>query len=131
MKCLLSVILIILFMACGRDLAMEKELKQIDSLCLVEPEKAVGLLSSIGLHIQHEDEHTLRLWQMLCIKAHDKADMPIDADSIYSIINNVVAYFDKHGTVEERIEAYYYQGRVNHERHDGPRAVKAYLTAID
>ena len=99
-----------------------------DSLCSSNPRQAIRLLKSLEAVAQKEDEHTLRLWQMLCIKAQDKADMPLTSDSI---IQEVVRYFDKHGSAKERIEAYYYLGRVNHELYNNPQAVTAYLTAID
>ena len=98
-----------------------------DSLCSSDPERAVTLLNSLEPIVQ-QDEHTLRLWQLLCIKAQDKADKPLTSDSI---IQEVVRYFDKHGSAKERIEAYYYLGRVSHELYNNPQAVTAYLTAID
>lgn len=119
---------IILWGACKQNSALTKELEYADSLCCVEPEKAIVLLDSLGQDVQNADEHTQRLWQMLCIKAQDKADRPLTSDSI---IKNVVAYFDKHGTPKEQVVAYYYLGRIYHELHDGPRAVKAYLKAIE
>ena len=114
--------------ACKHESALTKELEYADSLCCVEPETAIILLDSLEHKIQSTDEHTLRLWQLLCIKAQDKADHPLTSDSI---IKNVVAYFDKHGTPKEQVEAYYYLGRVSTEMHNGPQAVQALLKASD
>ncbi len=103
-------------------------LERADSLCCTEPEAATTMLQSMEQTVQKEGEHALRRWQMLCIKAQDKAYKPITTDSI---IKKVVAYFDAHGTAKEQVEAYYYLGRTYQELHDSPEAVRAYLKAID
>ncbi|MBQ9641777.1 MAG: hypothetical protein IJV06_09520 [Bacteroidaceae bacterium] len=103
-------------------------LERADSLCCTEPEAATTMLQSMEQTVEKEGEHALRRWQMLCIKAQDKAYKPLTTDSI---IKEVVAYFDAHGTIKEQVEAYYYLGRTYQELHDSPEAVRAYLKAID
>ena len=103
-------------------------LERADSLCCIEPEAAITMLQSMEQTVEKEGEHALRRWQMLCIKAQDKAYKPLTTDSI---IKEVVAYFDAHGTIKEQVEAYYYLGRTYQELHDCPEAVRAYLKAID
>jgi len=126
MKRLILYFSIVCLVACQTEPALKAELECADSLCMVAPNEAGVLLDSLKGYVWQESEHTLRLWQLLRIKAQDKADRPLTSDTI---IKKVVAYFDKHGSVKERIEAYYYLGRTYHELHDSPRAVTAYLTS--
>ena len=114
--------------ACKPNHTIQADWIAMDSLCAQDPEQAIGRLEQMALQVNPDNEWAWHRWQLLRIKAQDKADRPLVSDSI---IKKVVAYFDGHGSVRERIEAYYYLGRTYHELHDSPRAVTAYLTAID
>jgi len=116
---------IILMGACTPNHTMPADWMAVDSLCAKDPEQAIGRLEQLALQVNPDNEWAWHRWQLLRIKAQDKADRPLASDSI---IKKVVAYFDRHGSVKERIEAYYYLGRTYHELHDSPRAVTAYLT---
>lgn len=61
-------------------------------------------------------------------KARDKAFVRHKSDST---MKGVVAYFEKHGTPNERLESYYYMGSVYRDLHDSPKAVVWYRRGID
>ena len=42
-----------------------------------------------------------------------------------TLMRRVVAYYDEHGTANERMEAYYLLGSVQRDLHDAPKAMKA------
>ena len=67
-------------------------------------------------------------YHLLEIRLQDKSDMiPRSPDAIESIVH----YFDRRGSDEERMEAYYYQGSVYRDLKDYPRAVTSFLTVLD
>ena len=119
---------LVILLACQPNSDVHSEWIAIDSLCVANPEQAISQLEQMALKVNSKDEWAWHRWQLLRIKAQDKADRPLTTDSI---IKTVVSYFDKSGSADERIEAYYYLGRTYHELYDTPRAVTAYLTAIE
>ena len=65
-------------------------------------------------------------YDLLQVKAHDKAFIPHTSDSLMKL---VLEYYQNHGSVNERLEAMYYIGSVYRDLHDSPRALKWYLEA--
>lgn len=47
-----------------------------------------------------------------------------------TLMRQVVAYYDEHGTANERMEAYYLLGSVQRDLHDAPKAMKAFRDGI-
>lgn len=48
-----------------------------------------------------------------------------------TLMQQVVAYYDKHGTPNERMEAHYLHGSVLRDLHEAPRAMKAFMDGIN
>ncbi|MBP3830590.1 MAG: hypothetical protein ILA06_09930 [Bacteroidaceae bacterium] len=117
-----------IFFSCRPDFSVITALERADSLCLIKPKAAVSMLDSLESIVYGRDEKILRWWQLLTIKARDKADLPLTTDSI---IRKVVVYFDDKGPAKKKVEAHYYLGRTYVEIHDRPRAVSEFLKVID
>ena len=118
----------LLFVSCKQQTSVERRIVSLDSLADYRPDSALTKLLNLEDTVQKQQEHVLRRWQLACIKAEDKSDVPFVSDSLIKII---VPYFDKHGSVAEQIEAHYYWGRTYYELHDSPRAVSSFLSAIE
>lgn len=128
MKYLTCFILALCLWCCNRTTPqLPTVLSKADSLCCVCPLEALVMLDSIkeictsNPYIQHK-------WELIYLKAQDKSNIPLTTDSV---IKRLIEFFDNEGTTEDRIESYYYLGRVYTELHDYPKAASAFLTAID
>ena len=47
-----------------------------------------------------------------------------------TLMRQVVAYYDEHGTANERMEAYYLLGSVQRDLHDAPKAMESFLKGV-
>lgn len=105
-------------------------LHRADSLCGVNPRQALRVLDSIAPEMNKGDEYVRNKYALLTIKARDKAFIT-HTDSTLDSIKEIVKFYDAHGTENERIEAYYYQGSVYRDLHDFPQTVRNYTNALD
>lgn len=117
--------LLLLLLSCQQQ-SSHLELDVVDSLCYVNPEKAMEMLE----HYQSVKGKMPRAVQMrydlLQTKARDKAMVSHTSDSV---MKRVVDYYARHGSVNERLESMYYLGSVYRDLHDSPRALSWYLKA--
>ena len=108
---------------CSHDNMYDRQFELADSLMVARPDSALGILRDMS-------EPTDRVQRMrhalLLTDAMNKCDVPFDSDSV---MQKVVAYYDKTGTANERMRANYLLGRVYHELGDGPQALEYYLKA--
>ena len=118
----------LLFASCRQRTPIVRRIISLDSLADFAADSALKELHGLESQVQVESEYALRRWQLACIKAQDKAYIPHISDSV---IKDVVAYFERYGTVEEKIESYYYLGSVYRDLHDSPKSLSAFLTATD
>ena len=116
---------LLLLLSCQQQ-SSHLELDVVDSLCYVNPEKAMEMLE----HYQSVKGKMPRAVQMrydlLRTKARDKAMVSHTSDSV---MKRVVDYYARHGSVNERLESMYYLGSVYRDLHDSPRALSWYLKA--
>lgn len=102
------------------------ELDAVDSLCNVDPGKALEQLDTYQNVVHRAPKRARMRYDLLQVKAHDKAFIPHTSDSLMKL---VLEYYQNHGSVNERLEAMYYMGSVYRDLHDSPRALKWYLEA--
>lgn len=90
------------------------------------PREALARLEEIDRsRLSTADRH---YYDLLLIKAHDKAYDDHDSDSL---ICDVIAWYDEHRYDPRYAEALYYGGRVCSDLGDFPRALKYYEEALD
>ena len=58
------------------------------------------------------------------------------ADTVFTerwlpTVDSLVAYFDRHGSANERMMAHYVQGRVHHDMGEAPQALECYQRAVE
>lgn len=105
-------------------------LSQADSLCDIDPRRAMRMLDSIAPEMEKENTYARNRHALLAIKARDKAFVPHTPQTLDSI-RPVVEFYDAHGNSNERIEAYYYRGSVCRDLHDFPQTVRCYTKALE
>lgn len=99
-----------------------------DSLIYCEPDSAVALLKHLEGAMAFEPKATQMYYQLLNIKARDKAYITHTSDSLIKI---VVRYYEDKKDRERLPEAYYYAGRVYRDLGDAPRALGFFQNALE
>lgn len=124
----LGVICFLLLFACSLDTELEMKLQSIKALGDIDPHSAFEQLDSLSDAMSGSSTRTTMLRDLLEIRLKDKAYLQPDSDSN---ILQIVEYFDKHGDVKERQEAYYYAGSNYRDWNDLPRSLEYYLKSVD
>lgn len=99
-----------------------------DSLVNVKPDSAIVILTSLKDSMKSQTKATQMYYQLLCIKAKDKAYIHNTSDSL--ILPVLHYYIEKN---DKRIlpEAYYYAGRVYRDLGDAPQALEYFRKALE
>lgn len=113
--------------ACG-DKRTYAEINRIDSIAVKSPQVAVGMADSMmradSAEMSTREQMKLRLVRG---RARNSAGMPLGSEQE---IRAVADYFEKHGTNNERMSAYYVLGSVYRDREDYPQALEGYYKAL-
>ncbi len=118
---------LITFLGCnGRR--MTAQLDAISQMANNQPDSALTLLSQLEPQKADWSEGDRMYFELVRLKAQNKAFITFTTDTI---INKVVSYFQDHGTANERMLAYYLQGRVYADMGEAPQALQAYYDAIE
>lgn len=112
--------------SCGNR-PFPRALQVADSLTYCQPDSAVALLQQMKESILAEPEATQMRYNLLCIKAQDKAYITHTSDSL---IQQVVRYYRKHKNPKYLPEALYFAGRVYRDLGDAPQALEYFQRAI-
>lgn len=125
---LLSVCLLLLCChACHRK-PYPAILQAADTLTYTHPDSACNLLERLKDSILTEPQSTQMYYQLLSIKARDKAYITHTSDSL---IQQVLRYYEKKNDKRHLPEAYYYGGRVYSDLGDAPQALGYYQKAAE
>jgi len=103
-----------------------RELLVADSLISENPEKATAMLDSMKAEMPTAPEHERMYYELLRIKAADKAYENHKSDST---ILKLIDYYENGGDTRILPEAYYYAGSVYRDMNDAPRAIDFYQKA--
>lgn len=99
-----------------------------DSIVDTAPDSAVALLVQLKDSILSEPTSTRMYYNLLSIKAHDKAYIPHTSDSL---ILQVIHYYEHKEDEKCLPEAYYYAGRIYRDLGDAPQALDYFQKAVD
>lgn len=126
-KLLLLILLLACFYGCGNK-PYPRTMQIADSLVNTYPDSALALLEQLTGSIERESEATQMYYQLLTVKAKDKAYKPHTSDSI---IKQVVSYYEIQKDKAHLPEALYYAGRIYHDLNDAPQALDYYQKAME
>ena len=101
-----------------------------DSLMRTRPDSALKLLYSLTPEGKPFPlgEGWGEAYYLLLLDAQNKCDTVFRSDTLQRAL---VSYYDRHGTPNERMRAYYLLGRACHDMGEAPRALDCYQQAID
>lgn len=98
-----------------------------DSLTNTNPDSAIIYLNKLKDHIETAPRSVQMYYQLLCIKANDRAYIPHSSDSIIlPILNYYKQTDDLHLP-----ETYYYAGRIYRDLGDAPQALDYFNNTLD
>ncbi|MDE6872195.1 MAG: hypothetical protein K2J62_08790 [Bacteroidales bacterium] len=116
---------IILAVSCGNNADVAKRLDAIENYIDTRPDSALLVLKNISkdgfLTKKQRARHAL-----LYSIALDKNYVDIRNDSL---INISVSYYKHHGTADEKLKSYYYQGRIYNNSGDNEAAMRSFVQA--
>ena len=136
MKCTLTAIIVALLSLAAVMLIpgtcsspYDARLQHIDSLMDRNPQAAYDSLSLFdSLHLYDDDKASRMRLLMLKAKAQNKLYLPMPSDTIF---NEVVSYYDRHGSANDRMLSRYLLGCIYRDMDNGPKAVRCYLEAVE
>lgn len=126
-----TIILLIVLMslvACQRNPSLPPKLLQVAETVNNNPPKALKELEKLEKNYADAHESIRMKIALLKVKAADKSHMLQTSDSTMKAI---VEYYEKHGSPNERMEAYYYLGCAYRDLCDSPKNILWYNKAID
>lgn len=104
-------------------------LVHIDSLMEKNPKAAYDSLLHIdSTHIYDGDKSMEMRMLMLKAKAQNKLDMKMPSDSVFK---QVVSYYDRHGSANDRMFSRYLLGCIYRDMNDAPEAIEWYTDAAE
>ena len=126
MDCLLVAILLH-FTACTKHSGYDAILDTADSLLNIRPDTVIQLLEPLGSNEDKMAKSQRMRWQLLLTSAQNKCDTVFKDDSLQL---ELVKYYDRHGTPNERMSAHYLLGRAYSDMGEAPRALQCFLDAV-
>lgn len=126
LRIIVAVVTALYFCSCQQNDIRIKQLTNIDSVADNDAERALNMLDSIGPYMKNATKASRNYYELLKIKAQDKAYIPQTSDST---ITRLVEYYENKGDKRLLSKAYYYAGRIYRKLHDAPQAVKYFNMA--
>lgn len=118
------ILLSVLFTSCS-DRQVLRMLDDVDTYISERPDSALAVLDSLsGMDIRGREANAR--FALLYSMALDKNYIDLTDDSL---INVAVGWYRRHGTADERLKAWYYQGRVYENAGDNEKAMESFVRA--
>ena len=132
MKVLFQTLLYVIFLSISvcscHHKPYPRSMQIADSIVDTAPDSAVALLVQLKDSILSEPKSTQMYYNLLSIKAKDKAYIPHTSDSL---ILQVIHYYEQREDEKHLPEAYYYAGRTYRDLGDAPQALDYFQKAVD
>ena len=126
LRIIAAVVTALYFCSCQQNDIQIKQLTNIDSVADNDAERALNMLDSIGPYMKNATKASRNYYELLKIKAQDKAYIPHTSDST---ITRLVEYYESKGDKRLLLMAYYYAGRIYMDINNVPEALK-YLQKV-
>ena len=121
------VVILCMFLSCGIRREYKDALLRAESVMDEHPDSALQILDSLGQYETEFNRHFRMQYQLHRQNAVNKTSDKFTSDSLCQVL---VHYFDRHGTVNERVLAHYLLGRAYTDMGDAPQAISSYQDAI-
>jgi hypothetical protein len=122
------IIALCVFLACGGNRQQEDTLMRARAVMNAHPDSALAILDSLYRNEAEMGNHFRMQVLLHRTEAQNKLFTQFPSDSIQT---ELVDYFDRHGTRNERMLAHYLLGCVLSDLGDSPEALQAFYDAIE
>ena len=116
-----------ILVSCGTRREYKDALLRAETVMDEHPDSALQILDSLGQHETEFSRHFRMQYQLHRQNAVNKTSDKFTSDSLCQVL---VSYFDRHGSVNERVLAHYLLGRAYTDMGDTPQAISSYQDAI-
>jgi hypothetical protein len=113
--------------SCGTRREYKDALLRAETTMDDHPDSALMILDSLGQHEAEFKRHFRMQYLLHRMNAENKTSDKFTSDSLCQVL---VSYFDRHGTVNERVLAHYLLGRAYTVMGEAPQAISSYQDAI-
>ena len=120
-------LILFLLVSCGTRREYKDALLRAETVMDEHPDSALQILDSLGQHETEFTRHFRMQYQLHRQNAVNKTSDKFTSDSLCQVLAN---YFDRHGTVNERVLAHYLLGRAYTDMGEAPMAISSYQDAI-
>lgn len=127
-KLLYLVIGVVLLMACSERQEYVGMLERAKALMHDEPDSALMIINSLGQHEAEFGKNFCMRYRLHRLNALNKVDTLFRSTDE---AKELAEYFDKHGTPNEQMLAYYLLGRAYYDIHEAPMALSCFQTASE
>ena len=101
----------------------------MDSLLEAAPDSAMAVLTRLQPKVDSIGDRSLSMRQRMHLaSAQNKLYKPMPSDSAFQ---EVVDYYDRHGSANDRMQAHYLLGCIYRDRKEAPKAIRCYQQAIE
>lgn len=118
----------LLFSACTSDPQTEAQLQSAGSVMESRPDSAYRLLDSIAPYMSDKSKALRMRHLLLTTQAKNKLYLPLPSDTLFQ---DVVDYYDDHGTPNQQLMAHYLLGCIYRDRGEAPLALQCYKEAVE
>lgn len=125
---LLSLVILSSLLGCTRNEEAKEKISRAESLLYSSPDSALAILDSLR---EEEGEWSTALkmrYELVYAENQNQAFIPFTTDSITLA---VARYYDRHGSCNERMQAYYMVGSAYRDMGDAPTALKYFNMAVE
>ena len=127
-RCCYILFLLVLLSACGDNREVVALLDHAEAVMEEHPDSAYQFLCEADSCIAEQSRKTRMRHLMLKTEAENKLDMPLPSDTIFQ---EVVDYYDDHGTSNQQLMAHYLLGCIYRDRGEAPQALQCYNDAVE
>lgn len=126
---LLLIVIMSFLSSCSNHDPRLVRLNQLDSLLDMSPQVAYDSLNLMKQQVLAPRVVGVDMkYRMLLAKAQNKLCLQMSSDSIFQ---EVVSYYDKKGSSNEKMEAHYLYGCIFRDQNEAPQAMKCFQDAIE
>ena len=118
---------VIMLVACERHTPAWKQMDIAESLMNTKPDSSLAVLDGIPASDIKGKETSAR-YALLKSMALDKND--IDTTT-FDVLQPAIDYYVKHGSPDEQLRTYYYQGRIYQNQGDDDSAMQSFMNGSD
>lgn len=121
-------VILCLLLACGSRKEYKEILVKAETIMYDHPDSALHMLEQLRDTMQNAGKADRMYYELLLADAQNKSYVDFTTDSI---MKEVVRYYDRHGSANERMRAHYLLGCTYRDMGEAPMALQCYQEAVE